>query len=153
MYQLTTSMFHIFHPVFFQREFLPLLVKSYVEEEHLLRGRFYGVPNLFPTHLESRFAKDYDLLRLNLAYRLAGTEPYPEAFESFEDRHFELVENEFALLENKELERYVADFLGDCLTAHQLYRMTYAIVEPVFSDEALLPLEVHGAKGGFSCMG
>lgn len=152
MYQLTTSPFKIFNPTFFARDFMSVLITSYVKEARDLRGRFYTLPNLYPTHLESRFLHDYDLLKRNLAYRLAGTHPFPETIDDFTDRDYELVEDNFSALEPQLLSDYIEKFQSDCYTAHQLYRVTHVVVEPTFSNELPYPLRVYGAKGGgFSC--
>lgn len=148
MYQLMNDPFQFFHPSFFEREFLPLLVTRYAEEA-LSRP----VPDLGPMYIESRFVVDYELLRTNIGYRLAGTEPYPDTFDAFTETDLERVRDDFQALEPHLLEDYVGKFMSDCYKAHELVQVTHVVTEPSFMDGTPCSTVVLGTRGGgFSCI-
>lgn len=152
MHQLTENAFKIFHPRFFEEVFIKEMIDNYEQDARRLGGRFYALPNLFWGNSESKYVYDYDLLKRNLAYRLAGTDTFPESYEAFTDLDFERVDESFDMMDGASKQDYLSRFLEDVYLAHQLYRLTHVIVEPSFTKEDASPIIIAGARGGgFSC--
>lgn len=152
MHQLMESTFKIFHPRFFNEVFTAEMIDNYEADVRHIGGRFYALPNLFWGHSESKYVYDYDLLKRNLAYRLAGTDTFPDRYEAFTDLDFERVDDSFDMMDGQSKQDYLARFLDDVYQAHRLYRLTHVIVEPSFTKSDPTPIHVSGAKGGgFTC--
>ena len=153
MYALSQERFRIFHPRFFSEVFIEKMFQNYVNDVARIDGRFYTLPNLFWGNSESVYVHDYDLMKRNLAYRLVGSDTYPEHYEAFTDYDFERVDDAFEMLEENEKVSYLSDFLDDVYKAYRLFRLTHVVVEPSFTEQDPTPFHVYGAKGGgFSCM-
>lgn len=153
MHQLIQQRFKIFHPRFFEEVFTEKMIENYRSDTRKIGNRFYALPNLFWGNSESAYVHDYDLLKQNLAYRLAGTDLFPERYEDFRDLDFERVDDNFDLLEETVKTEYLTDFLSDVYEAHKIFRLTHVIVEPSFTQDDPTPMHVCGAKGGgFTCI-
>lgn len=154
MYQLTNqrhSPFSIWHDQFYKDIMERALVDNYISQASKLYDGS-PLPNLHWLTYEDKFLFMQDYLMKNMAYRVAGSEMYPAAFELFDDEDFERIGENYQSTNGEVRADYNERFIRDFRVAHRLLKLTHVVAEIAFADESS-PIPMYAARGGgFSCI-